>query len=38
MNKINDKWQHFVIALIVIIVIVGIQQIYWINKIDLDSN
>ncbi len=38
MNKINDKWQHFVIALIVIIVIVGIQQIYWINKIDIDSN
>ena len=36
-KKMDDKWKHFAIALLVICIIVGIQQIYWMDKIDIDS-
>ena len=37
MIDINSRWKPFAIALLVIVFIVGIQQIYWISKIDIDS-
>ena len=37
MIDIKNKWKQFAIALIVIILIVGVQQIYWMDKIDIDS-
>ena len=37
MINIKNKWKQFAIALLVIILIVGIQQIYWMDKIDIDS-
>tara|TARA_B100000029_G_scaffold516056_1_gene626462 strand:+ start:3676 stop:5118 length:1443 start_codon:yes stop_codon:yes gene_type:complete len=37
MIDINGRWKPFAVALLVIVFIVGVQQIYWISKIDIDS-
>ena len=37
MNEVDSKWKHFAIAILVIFIVVGIQQIYWTSKIDIDS-
>ena len=37
MIDIKNKWKQFAIAMIVIILIIGVQQIYWMDKIDIDS-